>query len=53
MNYYILDTGILLGYMRSAPYAKASLLKATLITTDKDFLPLDNVFLNVEYISPK
>ncbi len=33
--------------------ATASLLNASLITTDKDFLPLDNEFLKVEYISPK
>lgn len=32
--------------------ATASLLKATLITADKDFIPLDNIFLKVEFISP-
>lgn len=32
--------------------ATASLLRATLITADKDFLPLDKVFLRVEYVPP-
>jgi predicted nucleic acid-binding protein len=32
--------------------ATASLLNATLITTDKDFLPLDGIFLKVEYFDP-
>ena len=45
MAKYFLDTGIILGYIRAANYAK--------LTTDKDFDHLDEEFLEVIYIDPK
>ncbi len=89
MSCYVLDTGIMIGLLRGAPYARyvldeykpfsapnitvqsittlaeleamgfrriaatATAMSATLLTTDKDFCPLNDEFLKVVYVDPK
>ena len=49
MQKFVLDTGVILGYIRAAGYA-GYVLNAALLAIDHDFDHLSGVFLDVLYI---